>query len=273
MSDVLVPYKDVLYIDSGARVSGTSSNFTVNLAGKFNQPNNYDTITLINCSIPKSWFLIHTSNSTFTLIENAVSSTVSIPLGNYSFVTLATALSTALNTASTAGQTFTVTGSTVTGKYTFTRTVGTAVTSLSFAASKIGAVIGFETDVYPLVASVVTSVNVVNLQAYQSILIQCDVVGGQDTVLSQIVPTIPSYAQVIYVENTPAYVSKPLGNNAASSINFWLTDGLGNNIDLNGLNWQCTVTLYKEDSTADINLRDKKYKLLASTLNDITGAE
>lgn len=268
MSDILSPYKDVLYIDSGSRLSGTSSNFSIGLSGKFKQPNNYDAIVLTNASIPKSWYLIHTGNNTFTLVENGSSSTVTLTYGNYTFVTLASALATALNTASTAGQTFTVSGSTLTGKYTITRTVGTATTEISFVGSKLGAVLGFEESTYSFTAGVCTSVNIVNLQAYQSILIQCNIVGGQDTVLSQIVPTIPSYTQITYVENTPAYVSKPLNNNATNTLNFWLTDGLGNAIDLNGLNWQCTVVLYKEDVSNDLRLKDKKLRLIGESLQD-----
>lgn len=265
--DILAPYKDVIYVDSTNRASGNSNQFSINLTGKFQIPNNYNSIVLVGASIPKSFYLVSSSNNTFTLIENGTSYTVTIPIGNYNFTSLASQLGASLTSASGSAVTYTVTGNRLTGKYTFTKT-GVLATSIDFTNSTFARICGFETDVYSFSGSTLVSVNMVNLQLTNTLQIQSDVIGGTDTVLSEIIPTVASYSQIIYNEFTPAYVSKPLKDNRATTINFWITDSEGQLIDLNGLNWQCIIVLYRTDDTNEKNMTDKKLELVAKSLTD-----
>lgn len=263
--DILVPNKDVLYINSASRSSGTSSQFNIDLRGKFAQPNNYDHIVLTSASIPKSYYLIGTFTSTFTMTENSFVRTVTIPTGNYTFTGLASQLATSLTASSLLGLTFSVTGITQTGKYLFSYT-GAADVTFDLSNSQIAHIIGFDHAIYTFTSQTLTSANVVNLQLTSTLQIQSNIVGGQDTVLSEVIPTIAAFGQILFTENSPAYVSKPLNNNISTNYTFWITDSSGRQIDLNGLDWQCVVVVYKADTYHLKLLTDKKLELMSKSI-------
>jgi len=265
--DILAPYKDVLYISSANRSSGTPNQFSIDLAGKFKIPNNYDSIVLLIASIPKSFYLVTDLNNTFDLIENGTTYTVTIPVGNYGFTSLGNQLGASLTAASGNAITYTAVGNRQTGKYTFTKT-GALATDIDFTDSTFANICGFDPELYSFTGATLESVNMVNLQVTTTLQIQCDIVGGQDTILSEITSTGPSNSQIIYSENTPAYVSKPLKDNRATNINFWITDSENNLIDLNGVNWQCVIALYRADDTNERNLVDKRIELVSKTIQE-----
>ena len=79
---------------------------------------------VLEAEIPFSFYVINTENNTFTLTE-VTSDTVTIPVGNYTSVTLPTALAAALTSASPGTRTYTVTYSATTQKFTITANSGT----------------------------------------------------------------------------------------------------------------------------------------------------
>lgn len=79
---------------------------------------------ILEAEIPFSFYVVNSSNNTFTLLEPA-SATVTIPVGNYTSLTLPTALGSALTSASPGGRTYTVTYSSTTLKLTITASAGT----------------------------------------------------------------------------------------------------------------------------------------------------
>lgn len=97
-------------------------------------------IKLLNAEIPFSYYVFHSNNNTFTLAESGVggTATVTIPIGNYTSSSLASAFGTALTTASsTLGvKTYTVAYSTLTQKFTITSTAAAGTTfTLTFGNS------------------------------------------------------------------------------------------------------------------------------------------
>lgn len=90
-------------------------------------------IKVLEAQIPFSYFVVNTSNNTFTLTEGVSSATVTIPPGNYNSSLMATALGTALTTASPTTKTYTVTFSSLTQKFTIVVSAGTF--SLTFGTS------------------------------------------------------------------------------------------------------------------------------------------
>lgn len=80
---------------------------------------------VLEVQIPFSFLIVNAANNSFTLTESASSATVTIPPGNYNSSLMATALTTALNTASPTGKTYTVTFSSITQKFTFVVSAGT----------------------------------------------------------------------------------------------------------------------------------------------------
>jgi hypothetical protein len=133
-------------------------------------PNNYNyqidfdyiykdilSVELVSANIPKSQYLITSTNNTIYFKDNGSAElTASIPIGNYTTTTLATALETAMNTVAT--NTFTVSvDTTLTNKFTITIDVGTfellfnggsetygLTTRIKYKNNSIGPIIGFQ---------------------------------------------------------------------------------------------------------------------------------
>lgn len=97
-------------------------------------------IKVLSAEIPFSFYVFNSSNNTFTLAESGSggTATVTIPVGNYTSSSLATAFGTALTTASASlgAKTYTVAYSTLTQKFTITSTAAAGTTfTLTFGTS------------------------------------------------------------------------------------------------------------------------------------------
>ena len=93
-------------VDSSQRVSGTSSNFTINL----NLPNfvqDFDRIALNQFSCPRSWYDVSTAVNTFQFKEGigGTLKTITVPVGMYNVNTLALSIASLLTTNSQNGYT------------------------------------------------------------------------------------------------------------------------------------------------------------------------
>ena len=261
MSDVLNPDKSIIYLNSSNRVSGTSSNFTIDLRSQIIQPNNYDTIVLVNAAIPKSFYTINTYNNTFILTENSTNITITLPVGNYNSTSLATALGVVMTAATTISATYSVVLNSSTGKFIFSTTSALA-TSLSFVGKNIGYIVGFDQAVYSFVSKSLTSVNIINLQFTTTITIGCSLCDNNAKILAQIIPNQSDYSVITYQETCPSYVSSPMINNSGSSVSFWLQDEYNNQIDLNGIDWNAVIIVYKQDTYHKTAIIDKRLKFL-----------
>lgn len=117
-------------------------------------------IKILSAEIPFGFYVINSSNNTFTYTEGATSYTITIAAGNYSGTTLASALQTAI-AARSAG--FTVTYASSTLLFTFTHNTVTTW-SLYFAGrNTLYSFMGFNPNTLYSgsgVGSVITSVNV-----------------------------------------------------------------------------------------------------------------
>ena len=114
--------KRIYYIDSHDRVSGTHSDFTYFLDMK---NEDYDSVVLLQASIPKSYYIVQNGRNTFTLDENGTQVVISLPIGNYSRSSFRAQLQTSLNASSPNGWAYVVSvpNASVTadnGFYTFT---------------------------------------------------------------------------------------------------------------------------------------------------------
>lgn len=268
MTNILYPYKQVVYIDSNFRSSGTSDNFTIDLSKQILNSNNYDRIVLTSASIPKSYYNIDDSNESFILTELGVDTLITLIHGNYSYSTLATALALALTNASPNTWTYTCTTSQLTGRYTFgVSGNGGVQPSFGFVNKFISLIIGFDSAVYPFVANALESPNVVNLQLASAIQVNSDIVAGSSSVLSSITPDNPAYAIINYNEQNPAYVSVPTNGASSKSVRFWITDTRGRLIDLNGLDWSCVLTIYKLDDSNNKKIQEMRDRIIKDNLD------
>jgi hypothetical protein len=262
--------KDVVYINSAARINGTSSAFTIDISQQVRTPNEYDSIALISAYIPKSYYLITSSNNTFQVNEvGYLTKTITIPVGNYNLTSMTTTLTTLLNSAGL-NWTYTVNISTSTGLITFTNN-GNAVSSFIFADASPYRILGFNktTHNFYLVGGIYTLVspNIINLQAVSNILVMSNIVDKQ--LLSSVVPSSSDFSSILYVEQDPFLVSKTLISNNVQSIYFFLLDGITMKpIELNGLDISLTLVIYKRNNYYNIMIADHQLKLLQQEYQD-----
>ena len=255
--------KDVVYVNSYERISGTSSSFTIDISQQVRPVNNFDSIVLLNASIPKSYYLINDYTNTFQISESGFpTKTITITNGNYSLSALTSALNT-LIAAAGLNKTYVFSVSQITGKSTITSSGSGS--SLIFGNTSPWRILGFTKTTYaiPLVGSTytVTSPNVVNLQLTNTIEVMSNVV--DKALLSAIIPSQSDFGAILYTERNAGLVSKPLSSKQFNSIQIYLLDGItGQPIDLNGLDIQMTIVLYKKNDYYMKSLEDQKLKLL-----------
>jgi hypothetical protein len=249
--------------------SGTSSNFRY----RIDLPNNnkYNRVALIHANFNKSWYVVESLKNTFTLTEenSAQSATVTIPIGSYTKTTFLASLPALLNTASPNGYTYTVSYSTLTGKYTFNVAGATGESGFTFAGSEtIHKLMGFDSDsVNAFSSNTIDSTNVINFQFTNTVQIRSDVISGQlDNILQEIFVGDKPYRSSIYYDAVDLHLnSKELKHNASNIFTFTMTDETGHVMDLNGLKNSIHMTLvfYKRDDTSERKRRLIGQKLQA----------
>lgn len=250
-----------IYIDSSERIAGRNGSF---LSAPVTIPNSnkYDAVVVSQVSIPKSWYNVPSPYNTFTLTEAGVNSTITIPVGNYNRLTLASVLGPLLTTASTAGKTYTVSYPDIanqadTGKFTFSYTpivVGDSI-EFTFDANSMFQQMGFDqSSTNTFTAGSLTSTNVINFQIISSIFITSDMC-VEEGVLQEIhnIATYPSNAYIFYQQINYDITSKQLLTNNNNSWQFTLIDEYEREIFLNGVPWEMSVILYNRSDTHQIH--------------------
>ena len=71
----------IFYINSNNRSSGTNENFSYIL--DIDRNFNYDRVLLLDATIPKSFYNVQTGFNTFTISEDNITRSITLPIGNY----------------------------------------------------------------------------------------------------------------------------------------------------------------------------------------------
>lgn len=253
------------YINSRNRISGTDSNFSYNL--EMNKNEEYDHAVVLQCSIPKSYYLIETGYNTFILKEGIVETTVTVPVGNYNRDSFKTLVQTLLNTASPNLWTYTVTypntrNASDTGKFTFTVSGNGGSQPQLIFTDACFEVLGFdENSTNTFVADSLTSSNVIKLQSEDTLYIHSDLISnGEDNILQEIYANgDPSYSSINYQCTAIEAYGKVISTKGSNIYNFYLTNEDDQAIDLNGLNLNITLLLYKQNDIYDLMKLYLKY--------------
>lgn len=259
-----IDYKQIVYVNSHDRLTGTNSNFTYKIS--LRPDAEFDRVTLLQASIPKSYYNVNTGYNYFTLTENGLTATVSIPIGTYTRNSLSLILTSSLNSSSPRGWTYSVTYpnaylTTDTGKYTYTVS-GNAGLQPSFTFDTITLIyelMGFNTNsVNIFSANILTSSNVVNLQPFNCIQIHSNIVAndfsGSQTAADILATVIAntgsaSYSNISYQCWEPESFSHNLSSNGTGVASFNLTDEDNIPIDLNGCNMQMVLCFWKKNKS------------------------
>jgi hypothetical protein len=258
----------IVNFNSKDRISGTNSNF-------FSQPvdlgnNAFDTVCLIQASVPKSFYNVPSGYNTFVLREfdgiTTTNTTITIPPGSYTRINFQSTLATLLTNASPDGLTYTVSypASTEadTFHYTFNVNVGSAWDiSFIFSARSPYRQMGFDVGTYlftdiNLTNSELESVNAINLSYILRAYIKSNLVAdATDSILEELLNfgsfpsnSVMSYQQVNFDMNSRAY-----NPNNKNSWNFVLQDAFGQEIDLNGISWAFSVVFYQRNKIHELH--------------------
>lgn len=140
-----------LFISSDERTHGENTNFSVGMDDVFTNNNRYFIRAI---TVPYSYYNIRSGRNTLVLtagIDGVL--TVTIPSGNYTALSLATAIDVALNAAAATG-TYTTTYDSSTYKYTITCVADTfQMTTANIAAGNLWNFVGFYVSNGALAAS------------------------------------------------------------------------------------------------------------------------
>ena len=267
----------ILNFNSKDRIAGTNSNFV-------SEPvdvglNKYDTVCLVQASIPKSWYNMPTNYNQFTLTEYDNSGfpeppiTITIPIGNYNKINLASKLSSLLTSASASGPfgaTYTVSNPLAnepdTFHFTFTITGGSGLglAELTFDETSPFRQLGFESNstntfISTLGGLVLESTNAINLAFILRAFIKTNMIqNATDSILEEVlsVGSFPTSSLVYFQQYDFNMNSREFNSSSVNSWQFVLVDGFDQEIDLNGISWAFSVVLYKRNNTHELHKQE-----------------
>lgn len=268
------------YIDSYNRVQGTTSNFTCKIELP---PNDFNRVCLLQASIPKSWYLFTSNNNTFILKENSNQTTITIPVGNYTRISLASVLSLLLTNASktsplgdisnynTYSINYPTSSQTNTNKYTYSYVTTGVVKNASFLFQTNNCCIplGFNNSSTNVFTSLsLQSVNAINLSSNTRLYLKSNLCSlANRTILQEIFSnSVQDNGLVVYQQNEIEANSKLFLSNSDNLFSFQLCNRFDEIIDLLGLDFTMSVYFYKADDT---NSYIKQNILLQNLQNQI----
>lgn len=269
-----------IWVDSDYKISGTASNFTYNV--RLPRRTQYDSVALLQASIPKSYYLVKSPYNTFTLTENGLNATITVPAGNYSMASFKTVLQALLIARSPRSYTYTITQPSTateasTGKYTFTVS-GNAGVQPSFtfpSGSELYLQMGFNSaSTNTFSANNLISANVVDFNTTRAVLIKSDMIEGVGTgthgsaVLQEIFSFNTSdFSNIGFANPAPQFSAKRLVSTQQDVATFIFTDLNDKQLDFNGGSVNFSLVFFKRDNYNELALQDLKMKYF----NDLYG--
>ncbi len=247
-----------VYVNSRNRIQGTDENFTYNI--NFPDGLEFTHVVCLNVLIPKSYYLIQAGGveNILFLKENATTVTVSVPIGSYLLNSFRTTIGTLLTAASPNGLTYTLTYPALsgadTGKWTYTQTNG-AIQSSIIVNEHFFEPLGFSSGSTNLfTGTTLVSTCVIKLQSEDRLLIHSNIAANptvDDVLISINSTTSINYSSIAWDNPAPEFYSHLLSSQRNNVYSFSLTDENGELIQLNGLNMNLTLLLYRKDPIFD----------------------
>jgi len=246
----IISNSKIFHINSNSRISGTNSDFTYKLDLPKN--NEYDSVCILEASIPKSYYLIQEGRNTFRIEDNNVITTITVPPGNYSRRSFQAKLNQLLPNHFEVKYNDTQ-SEPDTGKFLYHHNTPHANQRI-YADSFIYEQLGFDKNQVVEFQqfqnhSEVYSKNVINFQKETTLFIHSDV--GQnhtnDILLDVFANGNPDYSTIVWRVTDLESHSKSLQTQNNNIFKFTLTDENSNIIDLNGLPMLITLLVYKKN--------------------------
>jgi hypothetical protein len=263
-----------LFIDSKNALNSQNNIWIAPLDIDF-ETEGYDRITLVQAQIPVTFFTVSANSNKFILIEDNISTTIYVEVGNYNILSWQKVIPILLSSHSPNGLIYTcsyVNQYTTPDNGLFTYTVNNSIIniSLSFIHNNyVYAQFGFYPDTKnSFSGGILKSSCSVNFQPETSLFIHCSVCDSESTAeYSDVLHTIygadiQPLSNIVFVNPSPLYTSKKLKNKDRNII-FSLTDENNIPLYLSGGNLLIQVMIFKEDNTNQIikNYIDMKQKI------------
>lgn len=271
-------HKNDVYIsvvDSSQKVSGTSSNFTIDLKiPSFVQE--FDRVALNQISIPRSWYDVETGVNTFQFREgiSGILKTITVPVGMYNVLTLASTLGGLLTTSSQNGYTYVCSypNSALTvnnNLFTFTSSNTVTIFYLIFTTSMYQQM-GFALNTtYPSVSGILQSVNSISISYINRVFLTSNACNtSYNSYLQEILIAgqFPSTSFIFWENGNYDTNSKEFTNPTNNAWDFSLYDRYGNLINLHGLEIVFSLIFYKKNKTDEIHLEHIKLQAMENLL-------
>lgn len=240
----------IVYVNSNNRTTGSHTDFQIKL--DINNNIDWDKVCVLDCSIPKSQYTVSATTNTFILTELGINYTVTLPIGNYTRKSLATAVSVSMTNASGNVWTYSLSYPTINntsdnGKYTFTVSGNSGQPTITVGISKICELLGFDRNSSnTFVADSLTSSNVCNLSPETTIQIKSDICLNFNNINLQSVigNSDPSYSSISFYNHAPECYAVKANIKGDNIFTFRLTDENDILYDTNGLNVVINLMLF-----------------------------
>lgn len=246
--------KQIFYINSSNRITGTHSSFSYYL--NIDRNEDYDRVVVLAASIPKSYYLVDANHNHFTLKEGTDTILITFPTGNYSRGSLALKLQTLLNTNSPNTFTYLVTYPSVNstnddGKYVITVSGNGATQPEFIFTDEMYEQLGFNINsTNQFSGNTLISPNVINLTNETTLFIRLDICQNNEgnNILQEIYASgEATYSMINFENKAPMEYGKPIISKGSNVYSFHLTDEYGTLLDTNGININLTIMIYKNN--------------------------
>jgi hypothetical protein len=236
----------IYYINSEKRIAGTPSNFSYAL--DIPDGEKFDTCCVLAMTVPQSYYLIRAGLNELIVEINGTRHTISIPPGNYSAKNFPTELTSKMQQI---GLSVVITFNQTMGKYDYL--INEPVGSVKFIfedPSRLGHQMGFdEVSTNEFVDGILTSKNVLNFEATNTLFLHSDMVQDSTSVLQELYSANAiAFSNLIYNCRFPAMYSKKLRSRTNGVFNFSLVDEHDKELDLNGHHILITLLLYRKEN-------------------------
>jgi hypothetical protein len=256
----------IYYINTLYKASGTNEHFSYAL--QIPPTEHYDRVVLLNASIPNSFYLIQDGFNSFTLTEDAINVTITVPPGNYSAKVFALVVQALMTTASPNTWVYKISlpnanAEAQTGKFTYSVTGNSSQPSIT-CTDKINEQLGFAVySTNTFIANQIISSTTVNFGAESTLFIHSNIANNGDSdVLQEVYAgNTQTLSYITYLCTAPELYSKELQTNQANTFIFSLTNEKKQLMNLNGIDMQLTICLYRKDNTNDLLRKYIQYKV------------
>lgn len=239
----------------------TTSNFNVKL--DIDWYGGIDRISVGDLAVPKSYYIVNSTNNTFEINEGGLPETITIPIGNYTTVaSLCTAINNAIAiTTATATYTFSAVpnpvGTPNVGKIQVSVTANPVANTFLVFNNTFYEIIGAygpnegNAGRTPLNAGIAVTIlpYVYNLNAYNNMYLLCDMVSGNNSQsTSNILCAIYPHETALFNYNASEFdilsKSKQIAKKS-NTMNFKIVDQFKNPVDFNGIAVSFSLYLFK----------------------------